>query len=303
MRTLVLMAVLTLEAAAVAAPPATSADALIERGIDLRVRGKPAEALALFEQANKLAPSARATAQMGLAEISLHHWLEAETHLQAALTLHDSEWIENQKTLQALEKSLADVELHVAKVRLEGTPGADVFVDGKSVGRLPLSGAVHVNPGPVKIRATAPGHQPVEKEVVGTSGEEVIANLELDPIPVPGVIEPAASAPAFGLAQPMSESAPHWRKWTALGLIAGGGAAVTAGIVWLAVDGKGTGNCSPAPGGVCPRLYDTSLQGWIAIGAGAALAAGGSGLLLWNARHQELGVALTPTALFATGRF
>ena len=70
-----------------AAPGAAmeSADSLIERGVQLRREGKPGEALELFDRANAMTSSARALAQMGLCEMSLHRWAEAEANLGAAL--------------------------------------------------------------------------------------------------------------------------------------------------------------------------------------------------------------------------
>jgi hypothetical protein len=63
-------------------------------------------------------------AQVGLAEMSLRRWIDADTHITAALSRHDSDWIENPKTRETLQKALADVGRHLGRVRIEGTSGA-----------------------------------------------------------------------------------------------------------------------------------------------------------------------------------
>jgi hypothetical protein len=300
MRTLAIIGTLVMLGGSAAAAPeqADSADTIIDRGIDLRRQGKPAEALELFERASTLAPSARAVAQMGLAEISLHRWIDAETHLSEALARHDSEWIENAKTRETLEKSLADVRLHVGRVRIQGTEGAEITVDGKVVGRLPLPSPVHINPGTIRIHVSASGRQPADVDVVVAAGQEVVATTELDPNPitlVPAGPPPVPLTPALGAEDRRS------RTWAETGLIAAGGVTIITGVVWLAIDGKGT--CDPAPRGTCQHLYDTSLQGWIAIGAGAVLAGTGTGLLLRSGHEQRVSLTFGPTSLFAIGRF
>src|SRR3982751_2270792 len=72
---------------------ADDAEPLIRRGIELRRAGRDAEALEQFRQANQLAPSPRAAAQIGLAEQALGRWLDADGHLRAALAAPSDPWI------------------------------------------------------------------------------------------------------------------------------------------------------------------------------------------------------------------
>jgi tetratricopeptide (TPR) repeat protein len=298
MRVMTILGVLMILETAAAAAPASSPDALLERGIELRAAGRPAEALDLFQQAEAQQSSARATAQEGLAEVSLHLWLDAEGHLEAALARHDSEWIETPATRKTLEKTLADVQVHLVKLRVQGTEGADVVVEGKPVGRLPRPAPLYASPGTIKIHASAAGHAGVDKEVVGTAGEEVVANLELDLLLEVAVPPPPVESLLSSGGAPES---PRWRKWTGIGLIGAGAAALATGIVWLDINNKGT--CNAPTGAICEHLYDTSLQGWIALGAGVALGAGGTVLEVWKGRRQEVGVAVGPGSAALRGRF
>jgi hypothetical protein len=91
------------------------------------------------------------------------------------------------------------------------------------------------------------------------------------------------------------------RQWTGTALVGAGVASVVVGVAWLAINGKGT--CDPAPGGTCQRNYDTSLQGWLAVGAGVALAGTGFGLLVWHGHDEQISLSLGPSSFAATGRF
>ncbi|HZL16336.1 MAG TPA: hypothetical protein VFG23_01195 [Polyangia bacterium] len=300
MRAMTMLGVLMILETAAAAAPASSPDALLERGIELRAEGRPAEALDLFQQAEAQQSSARATAQEGLAEVSLHRWLDAEGHLEAALARHDSEWIETPATRKTLEKTLADVQVHLVKLRVQGTEGADVVVEGKPVGRLPRPAPLYASPGTIKIHASAAGHASLDKEVVGTAGEEVVANLELDLLPLEAVAPPPPLFQSL-LSSDGGRETPRWRRWTGIGLIGVGAAALVTGIVWLDINNKGT--CSAPAGAICEHLYDTSLQGWIALGAGVALGATGTVLEVWKGQRQEVGVAVGPGSAALRGRF
>src|SRR5215831_4316633 len=88
---------LLLFARSASAAPPSAADTLIEQGVALRTKRQLTEALDLFRQAHALAPSAKTLAQMGLTEANLKRWVDAETHLDAALNAHDTPWIEAAK--------------------------------------------------------------------------------------------------------------------------------------------------------------------------------------------------------------
>ena len=295
----ILLCGLVLVRPASAVTASESPDSLIDRGLDLRRQGKPAEALELFERANSVAPSARAVAQMGLAEISLHRWIDADTHITAALARHDSEWIENPKTRETLRKALADVGSHLGRIRVEGTNGAEITIEGRVVGRLPLPTAAAVNPGAIRIRATAPGYQPLDVEVVVAAGEEIVTKADL--VPIPTAAPPLASQPPFLVPPVPPPEEHHWRQWTGATMVGVGLASATAGVVWLAINGKGT--CDPVPGGTCQRNYDTSLQGWLALGAGAALAGTGVGLLLWHEHDEQISLGFGPSSFAVAAAF
>jgi hypothetical protein len=291
------LATICLDVGVARATPASEADALIDQGIRLRVQGKNAEALELFKQAHLLAPTARTFAQVGLAEGALHQWLEAEDHIVAALSAHDTPWIENPRNREALDHALAAIRGHIGRVAVSGPAGAEITVNGKPSGRLPLSEPVRVAEGAARIEARAPGRRPGEARVEVAGGATMNVALELPLIPPPPVVTAPIPSPS-----PLAQEAPRSRgkTWAGASFLVASAAALATGIVWLVVDGDPT--CSAPSGTVCEHLYDTKTQGWIAIAGGAAAGLGG-GLLLWQSRAQQARVGLGPAAFTLAAEF
>jgi hypothetical protein len=110
------------------------AESLIQKGIELRRAHKDFEALGYFRQALAVAQTPRAYAQIALAEQALAHWVDAEQHLGAALSVGDDSWI--RKNRAVLESSGATIRSHIGQLELTGEPeGARVRVNGSRRGR------------------------------------------------------------------------------------------------------------------------------------------------------------------------
>jgi hypothetical protein len=308
--TMVAMLLVPAPARAAEAPtaPAAHADELIKQGFQLRLQGKNLEALDLFNKAHQVAPSAKTLGQIGSVEVALHRWLEAEAHLTDALARHDSPWVESPKNRGMLEKTLQEARKQIGRVRVTGTPGAEVFADGKRLGALPLTEPVHAVAGTVQMRATALGRQTAEKQVIVRGGEETSVALDLLPagsigeLPSIPIMPEETSAPAVLVgAAPAPAPMPTWRKWSGRALVAAGAAAIGVGIGWVIVDGRP--NCDAPPGAVCRHLHDTKTQGWIAIAAGGAAAGAGATLLLWPAKERTTAIVIAPGGIGLAGRF
>jgi hypothetical protein len=105
-----------------------------------------------------MARTPRASAQLGLVEQALGRWDDAELHIAEALQAVGDAWIE--KNRATLEKSLVLVRSHVASVQVSGEPdGAEVYVNGRLVGQLPLRDPVRVIAGEVDVEVRAAGYQ------------------------------------------------------------------------------------------------------------------------------------------------
>jgi hypothetical protein len=209
---------------------------LIERGLDLRERGKDAEALPLFEQAFALDPSPRACAQLALAKQALGRWVDAEAGLvrvlEGSVDAPADPWVTQHRAI--LEKALATVRGQLGWLEVEtNVAGAAVSIDGARMGSTPLAEAMRVPAGVVSLEVRAPGYAPSVRLVRVAAGEHARESLEL----VAAHAAEGSSASASPLHEDdaassrvhRDEPAPPRRSHTAAWLALGGGATLIAG--------------------------------------------------------------------------
>lgn len=221
------------------------------------------EALGEFQKALRVQDSARALAQVALAEQALGLWVDANLHLGQALQRDGDPWIK--KNRSTLETARTTIRGHICHVDFWGTPaGADVLIDGKRAGSLPEVDT-WVAPGEISYQAKAAGFAPRERTLKTVEGTLVREHIELRPLPVaaipstpaPAVEPPRASPPppepvALIARQPAPDAdrsagdtsaGSRWWIWAVVGavVVAGG---VTAAV--LLSRGSGT-SCDRAP--------------------------------------------------------
>ena len=138
--------------AVAAAGAQEKADELAREGIDMRRRGDDSGALPIFEQAHRIAPTPRSAVQLGTVEQAVGRWTDAEEHIAQGLRSPEDPWI--RKNRPAIDEAMRTVKTHIASVEVTGDPvGAEVLVNGRKVGALPLGAAVRVNAGSVEMSA------------------------------------------------------------------------------------------------------------------------------------------------------
>jgi hypothetical protein len=282
-------ALLTLSASAVA----EDADGLIKQGVELRRAGNDEAALEQFRRAYDLTPTPRALAQMGLAEQALGRWADAEAHVTRALASTHDPWIAKYEA--TLEQSRAAIAQHLGSLVVVGGPaGADVRVDGRSVGALPLAAPLRLEIGHVVVDVSARGHVPLTRDVSivagqiaredvalsATSGEEAGASPEL-----PRAVSPKSDVSGEAPPPPTAGRRKIARvaAWTAVGL-----AAVSAGsFVFAQIEVKSYNdhscgvNLSPTNAGCVSRYHGYHLGndvGWASL-VGAGLVGGVAAVL------------------------
>jgi tetratricopeptide (TPR) repeat protein len=183
-------------------PPAVRAAALIDEGVALQASGNFPGAIEKYQQAQAIQPSPRGAGQMGLAEDSLGDLARAQEHINEALAAKRDPWVrENRRKLQ---QTLARIEKQIAELTFSGTPdGAEVFVNGRSVGRLPFPRSVKVASGNLTVRAEHEGYDMWEQTVVLAPHDVRPVTIEMTkkaepplvvPIPIPPP-EPVVVAP------------------------------------------------------------------------------------------------------------
>ncbi len=302
------------------------AEQLIREGNALRRNNQDARALPMFQQAYAISRTPRSAAQLALAELALGYWDAAAEHLTEALTAGRHPWVA--KNRSALEASLNEAKSHLASVSVTGRPvGAEVLLNGKSVGTLPLGGPVLVNEGRIETEVRASGYKTDHRvlTVEGSSTAQVSVNLESVPAATahqeaPTSSAPATSAPVAGdsgtpVAPPAKDrdaassggQLPTWRKvlpWAVTaGAVAAGGIGVWQAVSaskslsdFEAVPNMACGASEPMRGtdSRCAGLYNDwsshRTNAWVAFGAAGVLAAGAVGLFIWNAYDTPVDV-------------
>lgn len=282
------------------ADASSDAETLISRGLELREKGKDEEALGLFRQAQHMAPSPRARAQVALAEQALGMWVAAEADLTAAMTSESDPWIS--KNRAPLDGALAVIRKHIASLEVRGAEKADVFIDGQKIGAG--AGPYRVEAGRRTLEVRAKGYQPTSRAVElpagGTARESVV--LVLAPLG-PVKPEPAPKRPEDpGRGQRIL-------GWVFVGV--GGALLATGGASLLVrksyVEDYNASNCPGTGVAQTPTCQDQldATKRWqtvsiISLIAGGASAIGG-GVIIGTAPKATTSIACGP--LGCTGTF
>jgi hypothetical protein len=187
---------------AAAATKAEQAEALIHEGVELRAHDQTARALTVFDKAYQLSRTPRTAAQLGLCELELARYVDAQRHLLEALASPDHPWIAKNKTI--LLRQLAVAAANVGELALTVSPsGADVLLNGKPIDRSLAGPSIHLEKGPVDVEIRAPGYQPAHETITIRGGQREQRTFALSPeAPPPAVatsLEAAAPAPSAGV--------------------------------------------------------------------------------------------------------
>jgi len=139
--------------------------------------GRAKEALAYFEEAERLYPHYSTWYNIALCERALGHPVLAAAAFQRFLEGGGASISAAQ--IETVASLIKEAEGKIATVRIEVTPqDAKVMLDGA----VPESrGEIRVDPGPHVLEASAKGHRPGKKPFVVPSGGAVVVGLALDP--------------------------------------------------------------------------------------------------------------------------
>jgi len=205
---LVLIALAPAVAGLDAVAGAADYESLMRDAVSKRRTGDDVAALKLFQQAYELNKTAKALAQMGLAEQALGRWGPADNHLRQALDIGGADpWIK--KNRPAIAASLATIAGHVGQLDVRGEPaGAEVRIDGEPIGQLPLAHPITVTAGGVAVEVSARGYLTILRSTTVSVGQLTRELFNLQPStplsdqtsgPQPG---PAGAKPPATIAPP-----------------------------------------------------------------------------------------------------
>jgi hypothetical protein len=292
----------------------TEAETRIRLGLKMRAEHRDDGALEEFQKAYRLCSSARALAQIALAEQATGRWKEAEQHLGIVLSTAGDSWVEQHRgdlenAREALAQRLGSLEVSLAPADAAG----ELLLNGEPVARLPQEAPLRVVAGTVTIEVRAQGFVPVTRPVtISPAGRtrEVVVLSPREP-PPPAVIKqpPHEKAPGQRPTPPrVTERAkrprPQGRSlWKTLGIVgvAVGGAGLAVGLTGQVLREQNAlawnrdEACVRAQPGSLPsqcqmRKNAVELEERLAIAgyvAGGVLAATGVLLLVLPARTRE----------------
>ncbi|XXX79562.1 PEGA domain-containing protein [Sorangium sp. So ce134] len=202
-----------------------------------RDAGRWVEAAAAYEAALKTAEAAWTTdaeraeiaAELGLCELALGRYRDAADHLAQSLRHRDGL---RRALRERAEDGLLQAERRVATVYLGvNPPDAEVFVDGKALGRPAPTYELFLEPGHHTVRARLDGHAEAVSAFEGQAGKDISLALKLPRAPERGARE--AVAASAGAARPAAARPAVPLTELRIGGAALATAAVAAGTVFL----------------------------------------------------------------------
>lgn len=199
------------------------------RGVELLQHGQNQQALDLFRELYDRTREPRALWRMGTAEAALGRWVEAESHMRAALGSASDEWVRSQHT--GLEQTLRQVQARVGLLTLRcSVPGAVIEVNGHAVTTFP----VRVVAGDVPVVVRAEGYQDASMTltVPGNVEQAFVQDIELRPT---GAERQRATVGSPSAVAEHVQPAAGTSMMRTLGItsLAVGGAAIVTGVVGL----------------------------------------------------------------------
>jgi hypothetical protein len=262
---------------ATARAAADTEDELVVRGVALRRDGDDQAAADIFRQAYERFHTPRAAGQLGLAEQALGRWEDAEAHLREALRAENDPWVK--KNHATLGRDMITIKTHIARVEILGQPeGAEIIVNGRAAGRLPLPGPVSTSAGEVDVEGRAPGYQREVRRLslIGGQYQHIVIRLQKEAVPGPAAVavspaalvtpppavEPPTVTPSVVAPPPTEGQAAsnprRLAKWTALGL---SGVGLGVGITSTIIRSSKLDQFKKGNGGTCVEMAGRGVDG------------------------------------------
>jgi hypothetical protein len=166
-------------------------------GVDLLRSGDYGEALTRFQDAYALVPSPKIHYNFGLAYLGLARRAEALEAFEKFLADAPDA---TKDTRDKAEEHRRDLRTRVAFVDVTSdVAGADVLLDGRTVGRTPLAKPLYVDPGPhqIVVQKTGAGQPYLERIAPERGGLNLRVNAKLMAPAPPPALEPPVAVPAL----------------------------------------------------------------------------------------------------------
>ncbi len=175
------------------------ADELFEQAASEYDAGRFAQAQAKLDQAWSLKKTHDIAGNLGVVEVKLGMFARAAEHLTWALRHFPP--TEADQARRGFEQQLATARAQCGAIRVRvNVDGAEVTVNGRSVGISPLADEVFVDPGTVNLKAQRDGYGAVQQSITVPKGQvrELPLTLTLREKPERRSIVPGAVLGAVG---------------------------------------------------------------------------------------------------------
>ncbi len=174
----------TPDAGKAAADAQKEAGKKFDEGTKAQKAGQHDKAKEAFDAAFKLTPTPEIALALAKSEMQLGKTRQAAEHL--SFYLRKSEGAKSDDK-QAAEKLFTEAKGKIGSaVVTVDSDGAEVFVDGASVGQSPLAGPIFFDPGPRTIVIRKEGMETAQKQINAAAGKEEAILVQLVvPLPPP----------------------------------------------------------------------------------------------------------------------
>jgi PEGA domain len=164
-------------------PEQSEADRHFKSGVTLYKEAKYAEALAEFERAYEIAPHPLVLYNIAGCHRELSHYAESVKYSRRFL--EEGKGVVPKSRLETARTELDAVLARIARVSVsvEGSEGAELLLDGESLGTMPLEMPLVLAPGEHRLVARAEGYRDAERTLRTASGDEVDVALTLTRLP------------------------------------------------------------------------------------------------------------------------
>jgi hypothetical protein len=238
-----------------AADSVARAEQLFHEGTKAFEAAEYSEAYTALKSAWELAPGYRTAAGLGQVELQIERFRDAAYHLSYCLRHYPTD---GDAGIRAhVEDGLEQARTHVAALRVRvGVEGAEVAIDGVSVGKSPLDGLVFVEPGSHKVTASHAGYRLAEADVetpVRATRDVSLSLVSDENSSLPRVSDVSLVDPFAKEAPP--RPAPSGLSATSWVLIVGGSltaAALATSIVFAVKGASASDDLKAAQAGVAP---------------------------------------------------
>jgi hypothetical protein len=170
------------------------AKAHFTRAVELAEKHAYGEALVEFQRAQELSPNLETLYNIGQAYLELGRAVDAVDTLTRYLADGREQISPERRSL--VEAMIKEQSALIGEVVLSVEPaGALVSVDGRELGKSPLSGSVRVGIGEHRVAASLQGYRSVDRSIRVGGGERRELALALAAVTPDAPVVPAANAP------------------------------------------------------------------------------------------------------------